>query len=254
MRIPTALMIAASLAAPGVAGEARAQGSTTLHRLPEPAGTARLVLPGTDGGPVPLVIVLPDSLGDESRSETYVLELEARGIATLVLGLDGDPELPQSATDPAASAEAAGIARSWALHALPMVQDGLIGFLGLGAGGRAALAVADAGPVVALYPNCDRLRLPLQGAVLVVHGLAAPDATACAALSPGSAATVHGMPGLGHAWDARAGGWGQGDWLPDPAGDGRMAATPDMEGTARAAELATAWLMSRFVARLEQAR
>lgn len=254
MRNPTLCLLAAALAAPCLPQAALADGQAIIHNLSHPAGTGRFVLPARGVAPVPLVIVLPDSLGDEGRSEAYVQALEARGIATLVLGLDGDPELPQPPADPAASAEAVSVARVWALQAAPVLHGGAIGLLGLGAGGRAALAAAKTSPVVALYPGCTGLALPALSPVLVVHGLAAPGAAACATLAKPADATIHGVPGLGHAWDSRPGAWGQGDILPDPAGNGRLAAMPDSEGTALAAELVAGWLALQFDARRELVR
>jgi hypothetical protein len=258
MRTRTRHLLAAALAAPCLAGatqgQALAQGQASLHHLPQPAGTGRLVLPGGNAVPVPLVIILPDALGDEGRSEPYVQALEGRGIATLVLGLDGDPDLPQAPADPAASAEAAVVARAWAVGKVTVFQGGAIGVLGLGAGGRAALADANGGPAVALYPGCSGLELPAWRPALLLHGLDAHDAAACAGLAEPPAATILGLPGFGHAWDVRAGAWGQGDMLPDPAFAGRVTTQPDAEGTQRVAERVAAWLAQQLAERQAGAR
>jgi dienelactone hydrolase len=239
MRIAPALLMASAL---GLSGGAAAGNPPTDHRLPTPAGTARLTLPGEGLTPTPLVILLPDALGEEARSEPYVAALAARGMAALVLGFDAEVEGASPGTDPAASAAAAGVAHAWALRQAPLFEAGTIGLLGLGAGGRAALAAAELGPAVALDPGCAGLDLPDWTPVLVLHGLAAPDAAACAGLPEPPAATILGLPSLGHGWDVSPMAAPAGTLLSDPAGEGRRRASPDPVATRLVAEQAAAWL------------
>jgi dienelactone hydrolase len=223
----------------------RAEATSFLH-LPAPAGTAQLVLPAEGHAPAPLVLVMPDALGEEGRAEPYVAALAARGIATLVLGLDGDPELPQPPRDRASEAAVVAVAQRWALSQAGRLAEGRIGVLGLGAGARGALAAPEAGPTVALYPGCVGLELPAWRPVLVLQGDGAPDAPACAALEEPPSASIQALQGAGHAWDARPGAQGRGDRIPAPDGQGRVLARPDAQATARAAVLVAGWFAQQF--------
>jgi dienelactone hydrolase len=215
-------------------------------QLPAPAGTAQLVLPAEGHAPAPLVLVMPDALGEEGRAEAYVVALAARGIATLVVGLDGDPELPQPPRDRASEAAVVAVAQAWALGQAGLRAEGRIGVLGFGAGARGALAAPAAGPTVALYPGCAGLELPTWRPVLVLQGDDAPDAPACAALEEPPAASIQALRGAGHAWDARPGAEGRGDRIPAPDGEGRVLAKPDAQATARAAVLVAGWFTQQF--------
>ncbi len=203
-----------------------------LLRLPEPSGLARLVRPEAPAAPV--VIMLPDALGDDGRAEPYVDSLLARGIATLALGLGEDTERPDGAVEPAAAPGAVAPARAWAEGA----AQGRVGVLGFGLGGRAALAGAAGLPVAALYPGCARLPQP-KGPAFVLQGAEA--AEDCDALS-GGAITLLLLPGAGHGWDAPGAIWpSPGPLLPDPAGGPRLRARMDLDATLTAAEAVADW-------------
>lgn len=220
--------------------------ATIFLRLPDPAGTAQLVLPAEGSAPVPLVLVMPDALGEEGRAEAYVAALAGRGIATLVLGLDGDPDRPQSPRDPASQPAVVALAQAWALGQAGLRAEGRIGVLGFGAGARGALAAPEAGPTAALYPGCLGLDLPAWRPVLLLQGDGAPDARACAALDEPPAASIHVLQGAGHAWDSRPGAQGRGDQIPAPDGHGLILARPDAQATARAAALVAGWFAQQF--------
>lgn len=104
---------------------------TVLLRLAPPAGVGQLLLP--DGAAPPLVILLPDALGSDRREDAYRDALWVRGVATLLLGLGEDREIPEEAVEPAARPEAARAAIAYARAA----GFGAIGLLGFGLGGRA---------------------------------------------------------------------------------------------------------------------
>jgi dienelactone hydrolase len=218
-----------------LAGPATAERPAALHRLPEPAGLARLVLPeGTVWGG--LVILLPDALGEDGRSEPYVDSLLARGIATLALGL-GQDQAAGPAEDPAATPQAARTAIDWAETA--GFAPSRIGLLGFGLGGRAALAAAGGLPAVALYPGCPGLALPGSPALVLVGEAAA---AGCAALPVPPGVTLRLIPGAGHGWDAPGAMWpSPGPLLPDPAGGPRLRASADHAVTLLAAEAAADW-------------
>jgi len=215
-------------------------------RLAEPAGTGRLVVPHGTGAPVPLVVLMPDAHGEEGRSEPYVAALAARGIATLVFGFDGDPDVPQPARDLATAPGVVAVVQAWAMGQAPMIAQGRIGVLGFGAGARGALAAPEAGPTVALYPGCAGLDLPEWRPVLLLHGDRAPDAAVCAAMAEPPVAAIIALRGAGHAWDSRPGPWGQGDLLPAPDGQGRLRAMPDGRVTAQAAMQVAGWFAMQF--------
>jgi dienelactone hydrolase len=236
MRTTQACFLAAALALP--AG-ALAQPLPVDHALPAPAGISRLLLPGEGVGPVPLVILLPDALGDQGRSEAYVEALAARGIATLVVGLDAREGVWG---DVLATARAAELARAWAVGQAPTLDAELVGLLGFGIGGRAALAAANGAPVVALDPGCAGLALPEYSPVLVVHGRAASDAATCGAMREPAGTAILGLPGATHAWDLPPALAPGGALMPSPSGEGRQRARPDPAATGVAAEAAASWL------------
>lgn len=230
----------------GVLAAAPAWGETPaeLIPLPEPAGLGRLVRPAGPAG-APLVIMLPDALGEDGRAEPYVDSLLARGIASLVLGLGEDLDALPSPVDPAASPAAIEPAMNWARAAgfLP----GQVFVMGFGLGGRAALAGADAQPAVALYPGCGGLALPSQGPALVLQG--AEVAEGCAALRGRPGLDLRLLPGAGHAWDAPGAIWpSPGPMLPDPADGTRRQAHADPAVTLAAAELVADWVEDRLLA------
>jgi dienelactone hydrolase len=238
MRRPVAALMLGLLATPAAAG------TPSLHDLPAPVGTAQMLRPEGDR-PMPLVVLLPDALGDEGRSAPYVEALARNGIASLVLGLGNRSERGDAATDPASSAMAAGVALTWAASR-PEFAAGNIGVIGLGSGGRAALAAAEAGmPVVAVDPGCTGLALPEWTPAMVVFGRAAPDANECLALEEPPAGVIRGMPGLGHGWDVRPELGPGGALMPNPLG-GRRRATPNPAAAEAVAGQVAAWLAHQF--------
>lgn len=239
MRNTRSCLLAAALALP--AG-ALAQPLPVDHALPAPAGTTRLTMPARGTEAVPLVLVLPDSLGDQGRSDAYVEALAARGLASLVIGLDAEGP----GGDVARTARAAAVARDWAAGHLPALSMDLVGLIGFGTGARAALAAANGAPVVALDPGCAGLSLPAYSPVLLVHGAAASDAAACAALPEPAGTAMLALPGAAHAWDLPPALAPGGALVPAPGGEGRQRARPDAAATALAAEAAASWLFQQF--------
>lgn len=232
------------------AAPTRAETPADLVSLPEPVGVARLVLPAGVTS-APLVVMLPDALGEDGRTEPYVDSLLARGIASLVLGLGEDLDATPSTVDPAASPAAVASALAWARAAgFGWEQIGLMGF---GLGGRAALAAGAARPVAALYPGCTALPLPEAGPVLVLQG---DDAGAgCSGLPARAGLTLRLLVGAGHAWDAPGAIWpSPGPVLPDPADpSARLRARADLNATLVAAEALADWFEKALLARQESA-
>jgi len=201
-----------------------------MIRLPEPAGLARLVRPQAAA---PLVVILPDALGDDGRAEPYVDSLLARGIATLTLGLGEAADAATTPTDPAAAPAAIAPALAWARAT--GFDAARLGVLGFGLGGRAALAGAEGVPAVALYPGCAVLP-DATGPALVLMGEAACPSP------PATPLTLRLIPGAGHAWDAPGALWpSPGPALPDPAGGPRLPARADHAVTLLAAEAIADW-------------
>jgi dienelactone hydrolase len=217
-----------------LAAPALAETPATLLRVAEPAGLARLVRPA-EPRHAPLVVMLPDSLGEDGRSDPYVDSLLARGIASLVLGLGEDKDAAVAPTDPAADRAAIAPAVAWA--AAEGIVPARIGVLGFGLGGRAALA-GDL-PAAALYPRCEGLAVAATKA-LILQGAAATEACDTLALPEGVALRL--LPGTGHGWDANGAIWpAPGPMLPDPAGGPRLRATMDLQATLFAAEQVAEW-------------
>jgi dienelactone hydrolase len=238
MRVLRLVVLLGLLAVPAAAQEIPA----VLIRLPEPAALGRLVRPVAPGG-TPIVIVLPDALGDDGRSEVYVDSLLARGIATLVLGVGEDIETPAAAVEPAADPGAVAPAVAWA--ALGGIAPAQIGVMGFGLGGRAALAAAPAHAVAALYPRCPGLHAP-AGPALIVQGALA--AEGCDALGLPEGVSLIRLPGARHGWDVPGAIWpSPGPMVPDPAGGPRQRAVADLDVTLRAAELVADWFEEMLV-------
>ncbi|MBR0673884.1 hypothetical protein, partial [Neoroseomonas soli] len=207
MRFPLLLLLAVGIAGPaGLRAE-------EPPRLPvgDTGGVARLLpLPGA-AALAPLVLLLPDAAGEQGRAESYVDALAARGVASLVLDIDDGTEgIPSTGEGALAALRGLGAP---------------VAVIGFGAGARAALA-AGRGPVVALDPGCVGLGLPPGREVLLVHGLAAPDAAACASLGVAPGLTRLALPGIGHGWDLPPVLAPGGALLADPAGPGLRRARP----------------------------
>jgi dienelactone hydrolase len=229
-RLLAALVLAAP--APG-----RAEAPAELLPLAAPIGLARLVMPEGAAAP-PLVIMLPDALGEDGRAEHYVGSLAARGVASLVLGLGEDLDTNPAPVDPAASPEALAVALGWARAAGFLPSQ--IGVLGFGLGGRAALAAEEKVPVAALYPGCSGIRLRRDGPALVLQG--AQRARDCEALPQREGVEIRLLQGAGHGWDAPGALWPSlGSVMPDPAGNGTLRAHADVDVTLLAAEVVADW-------------
>ncbi len=239
MRTTRACLLAAALALP--AG-GHAQTRPVDHALPAPAGTTRLTMPARGAEGVQMVLVLPDSLGDQGRSDAYVEALLARGLASLVIGLDA----AGPGGDVRQTARAAAVARDWAAAQQPALNPDLIGLIGFGTGARAALLAANGAPVVALDPGCEGLSLPAYSPVLLVHGAAASDAAACSALPEPAGTAMLALPGASHAWDLPPALAPGGALVPSPSGEGRQRARPDLAATALAADATAAWLFQQL--------
>jgi dienelactone hydrolase len=241
--MPRHLALLLLLAAAPAAAETPAE----LHRLAAPAGLGKLIRPDGVANP-PLVVMLPDALGEDGRSEPYVGSLLARGIASLVLGLGADTEIGGPDTDPAADPAAVPPVLGWAAEA--GFDAGRIGLMGFGLGGRAALAAADAAApmtAAALYPGCAALPVPAAAPALVLQG--ADAAAGCEALDGASRLTVRLLGGAGHGWDAPGAIWPTpGPVLPDPAmpGGPRLRARADLAVTLEAAETIAEWFEQRL--------
>ena len=244
-QMPSTRTILGSGAAPALAlmllGPALAEKPAEYRQLPEPVGVARLVMPDGATAP-PLVVVLPDALGEDGRAEHYVNSLLARGIATLVLGLGEDIDASPSPVEPTASPAAATTAVGWADGA----GFGPIGLLGFGLGGRAALVSAEGLPAAALYPGCDAPALPAQvGAALIVQG--ALESGGCDDLPPRAGIEMRLLPGAGHGWDVPGAIWSQaGLLLADPAGGGFLRTRADHDATLAASEAVADWFEQRL--------
>jgi dienelactone hydrolase len=222
--------------------------SVEFPRLGEPATLGRLLR--ADAAAAPLVIMLPDALGEDGRAELYAESLLARGIATLVLGIGEDLDAKPAPVDPAAHPDALAPALAWARDA--GVPARAIGVLGFGLGGRAALAAAAGRPVAALYPRCVDLSLPADGPVLVVQGGDA--AERCDTLPQRAGVTLQLLPGAGHGWDAPGALWpSPGPVLADPAGGKPLRTRTDAEATRAAAELVADWFEDGLLATTRRA-
>jgi dienelactone hydrolase len=211
--------------------------------LAEPAQLGRLLRPqGVAASP--LVIVLPDALGEDGRAELYAESLLARGVASLVLGLGEDLEAHPAPRDPAADPAAVPPALAWA-HAAGFPLQG-IGVMGFGLGGRAALLAATGRPVAALYPRCVDLHLPAEGDVLLLQG--EDDSAGCETLAARPGIALQLLPGAAHGWDAPGAIWpSPGPKLADPAGGPPIPARTDGETMRAAAELVAAWFETRLL-------
>jgi dienelactone hydrolase len=236
-------LLAATLIAMLSNTSARGEVQAEIILLPPPVGPSRLILP--PGVELPaLVIMLPDALGEDGRSEAYVGSLLARGIGSVVLGLGEDVDHAMTALEPAASPDAVAPAIAWAQDGgMPIQRIGLMGF---GLGGRAVLAAGTDRPVAALYPGCAGLPLPAAAPALVLQGKDRSEA--CAGLPPRAGFTLHLLAGAGHGWDAPGAIWpSPGPMLPDPVDPGRrLRARADLDATLMAAELVADWFEAQL--------
>ncbi len=202
-----------------------------LIDLPAPVGLARLIFPvrfAAGADPLPVVVVLPDALGEDGRAEPYAEALLSRGIAVLALDLDAP------AGRDAGDAAAARLTADWVSQDTRL-DPTRVGLLGFGAGARGALEGGSGRPTVALYPGCRRLELAEAGPALVLYGSEAEDAAACAGLAAPQV-ELRPMPGAGHGWDVIGTLWLAAVVLPDPVGSGSLRAVPNPRATLEAAE------------------
>ncbi|BDG73538.1 hypothetical protein [Roseomonas fluvialis] len=240
MRFVLPALFLAALGAP--APNATAQPQVFAAGLPGGL-LASVTLPGPAA---PLVVLLPDATGELGRSEPYVDALSRRGLASLVLGIEDQGEGSRPSTRPPPGTDALEAAREWAESQIQL-SGSRIAVIGFGAGARVAMTVIDA-PVVALDPGCGGLALPdLRRRTLLVHGLAAPDAAACAALDGARGVERLPLPGIGHGWDVPVVAAPGGALLPDPSGNGRRRATPDPIATAAVAEVVADWIVAALL-------
>ena len=230
--------------------QANPASQTLVFVLPAVVGTLTLPMAG-DGRRLPAVVLVHDALGPDPRSERYIAQLGAAGIAVLeLLSEEVLPVLPLAAA---------------ALAADPRIDGSRIGVLGFGAGAAAAAAVRV--PFAAralLYPGCATLpadrALPPASArtpVLLLHGAADPAnppaacATAVEALArDGAAVRRVEYAGAGFAWDRPAYGQEGRSLLPAPGSTERVPAVPWPE----LAELSATQVAGFFARALEAAR
>ncbi|MBL6081974.1 dienelactone hydrolase family protein [Belnapia sp. T18] len=225
-------------------------GPAAADELPEgPAVEIRFMEAGGLGGrlflparrPVAgLVLLLPDGLGADPRSASYVEQLLGADLVVF--------DVLRGEEDPAAVARAVA-----ALPAAAGLEAKPVGVIGFGAGARRALGL---GPGVAgrvlLYPGCAGLAAAAAAAtdpVLVLHGKADAGNSAedCADLaerlaSGGRPVRRIAYAGAGYAWDYPAFGQSQRSLLPRPDGGGLVAALAWPELTAMSAAQAAGFL------------
>lgn len=163
--------------------------------------------PGAAEAPLPVVLVVPDMLGPDRRSDAYVEQLVGAGLAILEVQAE-----PEQLTGEDVRRAMAALARH------PRIDAARIGLLGFGHGGFvAARAFGGRDPFatrVLLYPGCGALlgalpadMPPPRGRLLLLHGTAdeANRDDDCAALAariagPEPARRV-AYRGAGYAWD-----------------------------------------------------
>lgn len=160
--------------------------------LSTPQGSVWLFLPpGGGGSRHPVVLILADRSGPDGRAVPYVDYLLEAGIAVLELGSD-DPDAAVSLLTPPRL-------RAIALDLAPgRLNTSLIGILGFGGGGRAALTAPAEVPVAALYPSCTGLSpSPRVAPALLLHPDDPAEAAACRRITPRAEA----IRGATHGWD-----------------------------------------------------
>ncbi|MCW8086148.1 dienelactone hydrolase family protein [Sabulicella glaciei] len=235
----SALLIAALLvASPGLGCEGE-----RAETLPADAATsaigagtdAMLELPPRTGSKRwPVVMILRGADAADARSEDYAVALLRQGIAVLEIHAPDEAVLDRTF--------------AW-VAAHPRLDAARVGVLGFWDGARVSLA-AGRGAVVALDPGCAGLALPREGVVLLVHGMAAPDAPACAALDGTPGLTRLALPGIGHGWDLSPFATLASALLPDPSGVGRRRVRPDPVAAEALAPIVAAWLATQLQRRL----
>lgn len=233
MWLATALLAAMPAA---VAAPPPLEPPAEIVRLPAPAGFGQMVFPVEPAGEPAIVVLVADALGEDGRSAPYREALLARGLAVLVLGLGDDAGGSDPDPEPASTPASVRATLDW-LDRDARFAPGRVGLIGFGAGGRAVLEGGIGRHVAALYPGCRGLDLRELGPALVLHGTEAPDAAACASLSPPAGILLAAVLGAGHAWDVAVSPWPEvGPLLPDPAGGRRIRALPDTVLTEAVAE------------------
>jgi len=180
--------------------------------------TGTLILPpGAADRRTPVVVILPDMLGQDARSGAYVDQLLGAGFAVLDLVWSDEWELA-SVLD--------------ALAAHPRILPDSISLMGFGSGARTvARWTGRVDARVLLYPGCAGVApAAMRGErVLLMHGDAdqANPAHACAALgariaSEASELHLRAYPGATYAWDRPAFPAERVNLLPTPDGAGRV--------------------------------
>lgn len=209
MRTPGLLLAALLLASPPAAARLLLDTlapPTLLEEAGEPVGL--LTLPPEAGeGRLPAVVIVPDLLGQDRRSDPYVEQLVGAGLVILEVSADPGEISPRHV--------ARAVAR---LARDPRIDAARIGLLGFGHGGHAAArAFAERDPFAAralLYPGCGALLAdlppgmePPRGRLLLLHGTEDPanrveDCEALAARISGAVpARRIAYRGAGYAWD-----------------------------------------------------
>ncbi len=130
MRFTLPMLLLAALGAPAPAATAQPQ---VFAAGPRDGQLASLTLPAP---PAPLVLLLPDATGDEGRADAYVDALSARGIPSLVLGMEELGEGPRASLAPAPDNAALDLVRDWVAGDAALPGGRRIAIIGFGAGAR----------------------------------------------------------------------------------------------------------------------
>lgn len=195
--------------------------------FPAPVATLLHLPRSAAGGPLPVVVLLHDTLGADPRALRSIEQLLGAGIA--VLELREGEDRPEAIAAVAEAAAADG--------RFDPARIGVLGF-GQGAATAARLRLPFAARAL-LYPGCGPLAAaPPQDTpwrdvpVLILHGTADPvnPPALCETLrrrlaAAGAIATRQTYPAAGYAWDHPAFG-GEGVVLLPAPGGGRVAARP----------------------------
>jgi dienelactone hydrolase len=187
------------------------------------AGPVHVALP--PAAALPLVIILPDSMGRDRRGVAYAERLNAAGIATIEPDPSGGEDIAEEPARQLATVLATAVAD-------PRFDSRRIGLLGFGRGGRVALAGAEGRPVAALYPGCRPLPSEVSaGPILLLEAGGLDEVEGdCDAFrrALGTQATHHLYPGATYAWDYADGAWLDSvQRLPSPDGASRLLSRSD---------------------------
>jgi len=170
---------------------------------------------------LPVVLVLPDHLGPDGRSDVYAERLSELGIAVLELLEFRQADLP-------------GLLA--AMAADPRIDMTRVAIMGFGAGARMAMGLSfPFAAHVLLYPGCPSLPEPAGrvSALLLLHGEAdtANPVSACRQAArhfeaDGARVRHVAYRGASYGWDFPQLGFGGVMMLPEVDGPGRLPARP----------------------------